>query len=75
MPLTGAPVPPQNQVPPLFPSLQLVLGELLNASGLYSLDWESDLVSSRGRTYRERGCILRVTIFYQNWFNAWLGTT
>jgi hypothetical protein len=54
---------------------KLVIGELLNASGLHSLDWESDSVSSRGRSYRERGCILRVSIFYQNWFNTWLGTT
>lgn len=65
-------------VPPFLPpslTMQLVLGELLNASGLYSLDWESDSVTSRGRTYRERGCILRVSIFYQNWFHTWLGTT
>ena len=55
--------------------LKLVVGELLNASGLSSLDWESDSVTSQGRSYRERGCILRVSIFYQNWFNTWLGTT
>jgi hypothetical protein len=54
---------------------KLVIGELLNASGLHSLDWESDSESSRSRSYRERGCILSVSIFYQNWFNTWLGTT
>ena len=54
---------------------QLILGELLNASGLNSLDSESDSVTSRGRSYRERGCILRVSIFYQNWFSTWLGIT
>lgn len=39
-----------------------------------SLDQESDAVNAQGRTIRERGSILRVTIHYQNWFSTWLGT-
>ena len=46
----------------------------MEAAGVDSLDQESDAVSAKGRTIRERGCILRVTIHYQNWFSTWLGT-
>ena len=39
-----------------------------------SLEEESDTVNAKGRSFRERGLILRVTIFYQNWFSCWFGT-
>lgn len=46
----------------------------MEAAGVDSLEQESDAVNAQGRTIRERGCILRVTIHYQNWFSTWLGT-
>ncbi len=53
---------------------RLTLDDLLKASGLESLDETSDVLDARGRTFRQRGCILRVTVFYQNWMDAWVGT-
>ena len=55
-------------------SLQVTVGELLRAAGVSSLEEESDTVNAKGRSFRERGLILRVTIFYQNWFSCWFGT-
>ena len=46
----------------------------MEASGIGSLDEVTDAVDGRGRTYRQRGCILRVVIFYQNWYSTWIGT-
>ena len=50
------------------------LQQLFSAAGVVSLDESSDAVSARGRSIRERGCVLRVTIFYENWYSTWLGT-
>ena len=50
------------------------LQQLLTAAGVESLDEISDAVSARGRSFRERGCVLRVTIFYENWYCTWFGT-
>jgi hypothetical protein len=47
---------------------------LLLAAGVQSLDEPSDILDARGRSFRQRGCILRVTIFYQNWMSMWIGT-
>lgn len=47
---------------------------LLEAAGMKGLDEVSDSVNAKGRSYRERGCVLRVSIFYQNWYNTWYGT-
>ena len=47
---------------------------LLEAAGMKGLDDVSDSVNAKGRSYRERGCVLRVSIFYQNWYNTWFGT-
>lgn len=52
---------------------RLTLEELLAAAGVGSLDQLSDVVDARGRSFRQRGCILRVTIYYQNWRSTWLG--
>ena len=57
----------------LIVSPQVSLQELLVAAGVGSLDVASDTVNSKGRSFRERGVILRVTISYQNWFNTWIG--
>ena len=54
--------------------MQINLQELLQAAGIESLDETSDVIDGRGRSFRQRGCILRVVIFYQNWFSTWLGT-
>lgn len=54
--------------------LQVTLEELLRAAGVYSLEEETDIVNAKGRSFRERGCILRVIIHYQNWYSTWMGT-
>ena len=54
--------------------VQLTLKELLLAAGVDSLEETSDIVDARGRSFRQRGCILRVNIFYQNWQDSWIGT-
>ena len=54
--------------------LQLTLQELLQAAGVGSLEKMSDIVDARGRSFRQRGCILRVNIFYHNWQDTWIGT-
>ena len=51
---------------------RITLGELLEAAGVQTLDQPADGLDARGRSYRERGCILRVTIFYQNWMSRWV---
>lgn len=53
---------------------KISLQELLEAGGVVSLDQPSDSVNSKGKTIRERGMILQVTIYYQNWFKTWFGT-
>lgn len=53
---------------------RLTLQELLLAAGVTSLDDPSDILDARGRSFRQRGCILRVTIFYQNWMSTWMGS-
>ena len=52
---------------------RLTLRELMRAAGLESLDEISDVLDARGRSFRERGCVLRVTVFYQNWMDTWVG--
>ena len=52
---------------------RITLRELLLAAGVSSLDQPSDVLDARGRSFRQRGCILRVTIFYQNWMSVWMG--
>lgn len=47
---------------------------LLEAAGVKSLDETSDSVNAKGQPYRKRGCVLRVSIFYQNWYDTWFGT-
>ena len=52
---------------------KMSLAELLKAAGVESLDAPSDAANARGRNFRERGCILQVTIFYNNWNFRWFG--
>ena len=53
---------------------KVTVQELLEASGTSGLDMPSDAINSRGRSLREKGCVLRVSIFYQNWYSTWFGT-
>ena len=46
----------------------------MEAAGLETLDLPSDAVKAKGRSFREQGLILKVTIFYQNWFTTRFGT-
>lgn len=48
---------------------------LMEAAGMEGLDDVSDSVNANGRSFRERGCVLRVSIFYQNWYSTIFGTT
>ena len=52
---------------------RLTLLDLLTAAGVQSLDQPSDDLDARGRSFRERGCVLRVTIYYQNWMSTLVG--
>ena len=38
------------------------------------LDEQSDSVSGKGATFRERGCVLRVVVSYDNTRKTWMGT-
>ena len=53
---------------------KISLQEILEAGGVASLDLPSDSINSKGKTFRERGMVLQVTIYYQNWFDTWFGT-
>lgn len=53
---------------------KITLQELLLAGGVAGLDVKSDAINAKGQNIRQRGAILRVSIYYQNWFNTWFGT-
>lgn len=53
---------------------KVTLYELLTAGGVVSLDDLSDAISAKGQTFRQRGIVLQVLIYYQNWYNTWWGT-
>ena len=53
---------------------KITLQELLEAGGVAGLDTPSDSVNAKGQTVRQRGIVLIVSIYYQNWFNTWFGT-
>ena len=38
------------------------------------LDEQSDSISAKGATFRERGCVLRVVVSYDNSRKTWIGT-
>ncbi|KAL5496680.1 hypothetical protein EMCRGX_G013018 [Ephydatia muelleri] len=54
---------------------KLSLIELLKAAGVESLEKPSDSISSNGRSFRKRGCVLQVNIFYHNWLSTWFHTS
>nr|ADV31315.1 P2X receptor [Pleurobrachia bachei] len=45
------------------------------ASGLGSLDDTSDSPNGNGKSFRRKGCLLIVTLFYENTLSTWWGTT
>ena len=53
---------------------KLIISELLKAAGIETLDQKSDSLSGDGESYRMRGLILKVTIYYTNHEHYWFGT-
>ena len=53
---------------------KITLGEFLSASGISSLDNSSDALNSNGRSLRENGVVLQVTIDYRNADSVFFGT-
>eukprot|EP00117_Sycon_ciliatum_P014807 scpid69513/ scgid5034/ P2X receptor E len=54
---------------------KISLKELLEAGGLeQGLDIMSDTPNAKGESYRNRGCVLRVSIVYENDRHLWFGT-
>ena len=45
------------------------------AAGVDSLENITDSISGNGESFRRRGCVLRVSIRYDNWRRTWFGTT
>ena len=41
---------------------------------MHDLDEQSDSISGKGASYRERGCVLRVVVSYENSRKTWIGT-
>ena len=53
---------------------KITLQELLEAGGMSGLDEPSDALNAKGQSIRQRGVVIIVSIYYQNWFNTWFGT-
>eukprot|EP00800_Vazella_pourtalesii_P010017 TRINITY_DN25165_c0_g1_i1.p1 TRINITY_DN25165_c0_g1~~TRINITY_DN25165_c0_g1_i1.p1 ORF type:complete len:410 (+),score=65.43 TRINITY_DN25165_c0_g1_i1:48-1232(+) len=53
---------------------KLKVSELLKAAGIDTLDQESDSLSGEGESFRMRGLILKVSIYYTNHEHKWFGT-
>jgi hypothetical protein len=53
---------------------RLSLKEILAAGNIDTLDQPSTAISAKGKSIRERGLIVKITIHYQNWFFTWFGT-
>ena len=53
---------------------KLKVSELLKAAGIDTLDQLSDSLSGDGESYRMRGLILKVSIYYTNHEHKWFGT-
>ena len=53
---------------------KLNVSELLKAAGINTLDEKSDSLSGDGESYRMRGLILKVSIYYTNYEHYWFGT-
>ena len=41
---------------------------------MHDLEEQSDSVSGKGASFRERGCVLRVVVSYDNTRKTWMGT-
>ena len=53
---------------------KLKVDELLMAAGIDTLDQVSDALSGQGESYRMRGLILKISIYYTNHEHTWFGT-
>ena len=53
---------------------KLKVNELLKAAGIDTLDQKSDSLSGDSESYRMRGLILKVSIYYTNHEHKWFGT-
>ena len=54
--------------------LQVTVKELMGAAGLFDLEATSDAIGEGNESYRERGCVIRVSIAYDNWRKTLFGT-
>jgi hypothetical protein len=53
---------------------KVTVKELMGAAGLFDLEATSDAISAGNESYRERGCVIRVSIAYDNWRKTLIGT-
>ncbi|XP_063677400.1 P2X receptor A-like isoform X2 [Bolinopsis microptera] len=54
---------------------RLSLKDIIDASGMGSLDDISDSPNGNNKSFRRKGCLMLVTIFYHNILSSMLGTT